>query len=605
MYVLLTILGISALIFIHEFGHFICARMAGVRVHIFSLGFGQRLWGFRRGDTDYRISLLPIGGYVMVAGDDPAADRRRLQADDLCAKGFFARFWFYSGGVIMNLLFAILVFPIVFHQGILFGTTDVSVPKGSPAWEAGLQDGDKVLTVAGKEMYSFANMRVEIAIANEAKGVPITYQRGEEVRSALVFPRYDETYGINSAGLEQSYTRGPYEIEVDAEGPAAAASLETGMILLEIAGRPIRDVQDYREATQELLRADPRPPSLPLKIRDASGAEREVKVQPKVGKAQRRLVGFGLLAGTVLGLRPHPGIEKLGLQRGDRVLKVQGQRFVGGELDFGDDPAEVTIDVERAGELRTLRAPIPAADRPALAAAIALGTDTSDLRLLPQDGRPARAAGMQDGDQLLAIAGQPMRNFAQVSEAIQGHVQAAGNAEPAPLTLSLRRGSEVVEITARPEFPEQIDLGFSIQADARKYLFQADGFGNSVQAGWVASIDLVKQLYVTLKRMFTGQVSTRNLGGPITITRVTYRFAQEGWARWLFFLAMLSINLAVINLLPIPVLDGGHLMFLLIEKAKGSPVNARVHGYSQIIGVAFVLMLLIYVTYNDILRLFQ
>ena len=78
MPVILTILGISALIFIHEFGHYVCARLAGVRVHVFSLGFGTRIWGFVRGGTDYRISMLPIGGYVQVAGEDPTADRRLL-----------------------------------------------------------------------------------------------------------------------------------------------------------------------------------------------------------------------------------------------------------------------------------------------------------------------------------------------------------------------------------------------------------------------------------------------------------------------------------------------------------------------------------------------
>ena len=117
------------------------------------------------------------------------------------------------------------------------------------------------------------------------------------------------------------------------------------------------------------------------------------------------------------------------------------------------------------------------------------------------------------------------------------------------------------------------------------------------------SVDLIKQLYVTLKRMVTGDVSAKNLGGIVTISRVSYAVAKEGWAKLFWFLAVLSINLAFINVLPIPVLDGGHLLFLLIERIKGSPVSVKVHNYSQILGLVFVVALMVFVTYNDILRL--
>ena len=107
----------------------------------------------------------------------------------------------------------------------------------------------------------------------------------------------------------------------------------------------------------------------------------------------------------------------------------------------------------------------------------------------------------------------------------------------------------------------------------------------------------------TLKRLVTGDVAAKNLGGIIQISRVSYRHAQDGWTRFLYFLALLSINLAFINVLPIPVLDGGHLLFVLIERIKGSPVSVQVLNYSQILGLVLVLALVVFVTYNDILRL--
>jgi regulator of sigma E protease len=119
----------------------------------------------------------------------------------------------------------------------------------------------------------------------------------------------------------------------------------------------------------------------------------------------------------------------------------------------------------------------------------------------------------------------------------------------------------------------------------------------------VASLDLVKQLYVTMKRLITGEVGAKNLGGIIRISQVSYQAAQRGPSWFWYFLALLSVNLAFVNLLPVPVLDGGHLLFLLIEKVKGSPVGTKVFGYSQVIGLVFVLLLVLFVTYNDILRL--
>jgi regulator of sigma E protease len=117
-------------------------------------------------------------------------------------------------------------------------------------------------------------------------------------------------------------------------------------------------------------------------------------------------------------------------------------------------------------------------------------------------------------------------------------------------------------------------------------------------------MDTLRQLYVTLKRILAGSVSAENLGGIITISVATYETARSGWQRFLYFLAILSLNLAFINILPIPVLDGGQLLFLGIEAIKGSPVSIRVMNYAQIVGLVLVLALMIFVTFNDIRRLF-
>jgi regulator of sigma E protease len=602
MPVLLTILGISALIFIHEFGHYICARLAGVKVHVFSLGFGTRLWGFQRGGTDYRISMLPIGGYVQVAGEDPTSDRLLLRPDDLHSKGFLARTLFYSGGVVMNVLFALVVFPIVFKNGVEFDAPVIgNVAKGGPSWEAGLQSGDRVLTVAGKEMYSFNNMVVEVALASSTRGVDLEFRRGDEVRTCTLQPRYSERRGLRDMGAEHSFKPGPYELEVEPGSAAHAAGMRDGDILVSFAGTRVGTADEYTDAVDRWHSAltpasTEHPPKVTVRVRRGSpGTELDFTFEAPPDRDGARMVGVYHVGRRVAGLRQGvPELTRLGLRHDDVILFVNEQPFRGGAIDLGTAPGEVGLVVRRHGEQSQLRAAIPVDRRPAVADAIALGPVDGEIFVRPLPGSPAAEAGITVGAEIKRVGGKPITTWAEFADS----VKRTGD-QPLEFDLLTSEGLQSVKVTPR----RSPYLGFGPRIPALRDLYQVEGLGNTIEAGWVASMDLIKQVYVTLKRLFTGEVSTKNLGGIITISRVSYATAQEGMARLFYFLALLSINLAVINVLPIPVLDGGHLMFLLIERVKGSPVSTRVHNYSQILGLVFVLALMVYVTYNDILKL--
>ena len=177
VFILQTALGIGLLIFVHELGHYLAARLAGVRVEVFSLGFGPRIWGFRRGPTDYRVSIVPVGGYVRVAGEDQhAPPGHATPADGLHSKGFGARALFFSGGVLMNLLFAMVAFPLIFHGGVEFNAPVIgAVEPGGTAWRAGLRTGDRILELDGKPMYSFENLLVGEAQIEVDEGAELTH----------------------------------------------------------------------------------------------------------------------------------------------------------------------------------------------------------------------------------------------------------------------------------------------------------------------------------------------------------------------------------------------------------------------------------------------
>jgi regulator of sigma E protease len=599
---LVVILGISLLIFVHEFGHYICARMAGVRVLVFSLGFGQRIWGFRRGGTDYRLSLLPIGGYVQVAGEDPTS-RDSLAPDDLHAKGFMARLLFFSGGVIMNLLFALVALPLVFQSGVSFLAPVLGeIRPGGAAWQARLEKGDRVKEVNGKEIDSFNNLIVEVALAGR-KPITMVVERDNHPITVRIEARYDQHRGLRQIGaipaVENTYPR----IGGVTDGSAAhEAGLRNGDQLLAINGIDMRG--DAFLAASEELNKNPGQ-RVEVRVR-RNGTAQVVAYTTGIKKETGKRIGVIRARRRVVGLRENPVLESLGLEPGDHIVHVNDEVFAGDTLDLTglSGPLSMAVFREGHGALLSLGpVAVTPEQRAGLADDIALdtddvpaGQDVLHLMVVPQPGGAAATAGLERGDRIVAIQGRASPVWKDLLEA----VKTCGDK---PLQLKVLRTSGLTAIEVTPAAFPNIDLGFQPELFEAKQTLRVQGFVPALTKGLVQSIDLIKQLYVTLKRMVTGDVSAKNLGGIVTISRVSYAVAKEGWAKLFWFLAVLSINLAFINVLPIPVLDGGHLLFLLIERIKGSPVSVKVHTYSQILGLVFVVALLVFVTYNDILRL--
>ncbi len=613
--ILLAALGIGFLIFVHELGHFLAARLAGVRVEVFSLGFGPRLFGRVWRGTDFRLSLVPFGGYVMVAGQDPN-DRRYPARESLWAKSVGQRALFWSGGVMMNLLFALVAFPLVFRAGVSFHAPVVGrVVAGGAAWEAGLQPGDRILAIGDKQVRSFDNLVVEAALAGgRTVDLRVRPASGDE-RVVTVLPQWNAAGGVYELGIVEAVAPALPTLSIEPRSPAAAAGLRDGDVLVAVDGLAPQG-PTLERAVEPLLRGDAAPLALRVRRDEAGGGdERTVTVVPRPAAEPGPLrIGVGLLPRQVAGLRQGSAVvERLGLRRGDVLLAVDGEPFLAGELDAAaSGPASLRVQVRRGGQPLVLETPVTAAEREAFVRDVALKVDDS-LLLLPVSGQPAALAGMQPGDRIESVDGTAIRTFDALRDAIEGSEArplavvvrraVAGDGvpvDPATGDLALRQRIELTLVPARHAlFTTGLSPRFTNLAEE----VRAASFGEALQLGTTFSVDLIKQLYVTLKRMVTGDVGAKNLGGIIRISQVSYEAAQRGPSWFFYLLAMLSLNLAFVNLLPIPVLDGGHLLFLLIEKVKGSPVSSRVFGYSQVVGLVFVLMLVLFVTYNDILRL--
>jgi regulator of sigma E protease len=220
-----------------------------------------------------------------------------------------------------------------------------------------------------------------------------------------------------------------------------------------------------------------------------------------------------------------------------------------------------------------------------------------------ETGSPAERAGIRKGDVIVSVNGQAVREWDELSRGIK-------ESQGKPLTVQIRRESQDVTVTVEPTKKE----GRNIFGETRDEWMIGIGSQVSIEKGnprlaivraFQQTYDYAKLTLVALYKMIKGDVSPRNLGGPILIAQMAGQQAQEGLGSFLAFIAVLSINLGVLNLLPIPVLDGGHLLFFLVESVIGRPVALRHREMAQQVGIFLLMLLMIYAFYNDIARFFE
>lgn len=220
-----------------------------------------------------------------------------------------------------------------------------------------------------------------------------------------------------------------------------------------------------------------------------------------------------------------------------------------------------------------------------------------------EPGSPAAKAGLQKGDKILAINGQPTKTWEELSNGIKS---SGGQ----PLVLRVQRDGRELQITVTPTLREGKNL-FQERTEnwmigiASEILTEKGDPLSSIKEAFKRTYELSKLTLEALYKMVSGDVSPKNLGGPLLIAQMAGQQAREGLGSFLAFLAVLSVNLGVLNFLPIPVLDGGHLFFFLLEGLLGHPVALKHRERAQQIGVFILILIMIYAFYNDITRFFQ
>lgn len=546
--------GIS--IIVHEGGHFAAAKLLGLKADVFSVGFGPALWKKRIGETEYRLSVLPFGGYVALPQLDPVG-MARIQGGDSPSHSdpsavqqavWWKRLIVAVAGPLCNILLAIplalLVWalPPVESPAVSFGGAVIGeVAQASAAAEAGVKPGDFVLAVADKKIASWADFIQEVHLCNEDGAVSLSLSNilSGEIRQASVPVEKDNIGTWRIVGIEQAEVCGIGETVAESAA-ALDAGLAVGDALIAVNGRRGFSPESFAGLLDAAARSDGGTATLTVQ-HDGSLVEKNVAVRFDA----------------------------------DWTSSPEGRAFT---------PGAIVLEL--------------------------------------QAGMPAANSGLQPGDRIISIGG------AAVSSAEEA-VSAINQAGETPFKIMVERrlddgSSERLELETKPVLHDPGDdkgerplIGASLGGISPTTLSKIEpllAFGiipASVQPyvpPWSrhhAPLDQLKGDAASIWRIFgplfghrhkgeLGRIAT-SLGGPVIILSSLWSWLLASFAAAMGFMRFLNVNLAIVNLLPIPVLDGGHVVFALWRGATGHElppkvVNALVNIFGVVIIVLFVLL---------------
>lgn len=425
-----VVLGV--LVLIHEWGHFVMAKLCGVRVDVFSIGFGTRLWGWKRGDTDYRISALPLGGYVKMAGDNPVEERTG-EPHEFLSRPRWQRFLIAIAGPAMNIILTLAIFWGIYalvgmpmDAYLRQPATVAAVPQNHENALA-VQPGDRIVAVGGVKTPTWGKVTDWLAKAKPGTTVPVTVLR------------------------------------------------------------------------------DGTPQTLDITI-------------PQKQTALENILGYPYIPTEI-----------------DQV----------------------------------------------------------------SSGFPAEKAGLKAGDQIISMNGQPIVTWPQLVEGVT-------SAGPHPMHFVVRRDGKDVALDITPTQTMNPDgqMAWVIGAlrETPEY-FERQGIITSAKDAVDQTLSLVREMGDVLSGLFRGKVSVRELAGPVGIVQMSGQAAQGGFITLLTWTAYISLNLGLLNLLPIPILDGGHVLMLAVEGSLRRDLSIAVKERFVQVGLVFLLCLVALAFYSDIHRL--
>ena len=530
---------LGLLIFVHELGHFSVAKFFGVRVETFSIGFGKKIWERTKGDTTYCLSLIPFGGYVKMYGDDPTADIPESEKQySFLHKSVWQRIGVVLAGPLMNFFFAILVFAL-------------------------------------------------IALVGEAKP-------------------------IAKVG------------EIQPGTAAHIMGLQAGDEILKVNGKSVSLMEEVQSLVEKNANA-----KITMTIK-RHGSEQEMELQGETLIVENpNILSTEKMVGSLEGLQFMPTASMVGIDQPDSIAAQKG-------LATGSLITEVDgVKLQRWYELEylmnkaisenksfTLKFKV---DQNAEEQSVQLNAQEDAFKNLKEfgihpldlfvgsvvDESAAKAAGLQKNDHITAIDGNEISHWSELVNRVRAYEE-----DKKPLALKVVRAGEELNMEMSPKPVLQKDpvtgmekkvyaIGITTSlmgAPPVLTLVRSSNVLEVIKRGFVDSYNWSVTTVLSFWKLLTNQVSAKSIGGPLMIGQLASQSMAVGLSAFLKIMGIISINLFILNLLPLPVLDGGHLLFYTIEVIRGKPVSMRVLEVAQTFGLVLLLSLMVFATYNDFAR---
>lgn len=649
--VLMVAIGLGLVIFFHELGHFAVAKWCDVMVERFSIGFGPILWRKKWGETEYALSAIPFGGYVKMLGQDDI-DPSQLTSEEIAqdprsytAKGVPARMAIISAGVIMNVITGLMFFMIAFRLGVdVVPPVIGEVQVGMPAWKAGIQSGDRLVAINDSKVADYNDVLRGTALSSGTLRIKAVRPNGE-VYEVTVEPDVSNTRPM--IGLVPSESLSVADVEnVPPVIPGSAAAraepaIRPGETITAVNGQPVTTSLELQQVFSA-HRGEPVTLTLKSSPRDGQPADAAEERTVTVPAAPFRTLGLRMDIKKIAAIQDDSPAKHAGLEVGDRLAQVDG-RDVGKDIDPFQLPdyfaerhgQEVAVGFVRevpGGQAEIQTVTIIPDDRggwsdppfvpnsPLAIPAIGVAYYVQPKVLATEEGGPADAAGIQPYDAITKIELlQPGEadadlvakdisidigetNLAYAFWQIQQFPARKVRVTVQSADSEKTRTVEVEPVEASDWFlPDTRGIVLLPETQHR----QAPSAVAAVEMAWHHTRNSILDIYLTLRNLVTGRLSVKELHGPLGIVKVASDFADVGIAPFLRFLGLLSINLAVLNFLPIPVLDGGHMVFLIWEGIARKRPSEQVVVAATLAGMAFVVALMALVLYLDISRWYQ
>jgi len=586
VYVIETIVGIGVLVLVHEFGHFLFAKLSNVKVERFSIGFGPEIAGVTRGDTRYSLCVFPLGGYVKMLGEELGSESAP-DARSFLAQPFAKRALIFVAGSIFNILLGLVLFIAVFRMGITFPAARIgAVEFDSPAHYAGLEVGDAVEEINGRGNVDFVDLQTAAALSNPGQTLKLRVLRDGRALSVTVRPEFSRSIGMGYIGVNRYPTLeiGGF-VRIDSrKSPVAAAGVPMGSVITAFNGKPMTSWFDFeRRAVANGL--------VPFKLTVRRGTAEQTFVITALRNPGPLLGVFATMSTEVTKVVEDSQAAAMGLAAGDAIVGI-GDTKAADLLGLRD---EIAARIAKLPPLKVIRAgkelELPWTKPPESAADFISGFEVKPLPIVAwvQPDTPADVLGMTRGDTIVAVDGKEVKEFTDIKAFMS---ETKGDT----IAVSWTHNGVTLNGSFQPAF---LGIVPGVQVIERKLgWFAASSLG--VRKAW----DFGTQVYLLIKKAFTGQGAiAKNLSGPVGIASLSYKVAEQGFSQFLFLMAIIAVNFGIVNLLPIPVLDGGNLAILIVEKIKGSPLSARTQAALQYTGLVIIVALFLWVTWHDIARI--